>query len=69
MFYELQELLKQIEEGTISGDDYNEDNEIDEAVATKDKAGNVQYYKSDSEASIAMNQARQKGVQLTKQTV
>lgn len=42
---------------------------IEEAVAVKDKAGNVQYAKDDSEATNIMNAARAKGVQLTKQSV
>ena len=43
--------------------------DIDEAIAVKDKAGNVQYAKDDSEANNIMNQARTKGVQMTKQNV
>ena len=38
---------------------------IDEAVALKDKAGNVTYAKDSSEATAVSNAARMKGVQLT----
>jgi len=42
---------------------------LEEAIAVKDKAGNIQYAKDDSEATDIVNQAKQKGVQLTKQNV
>jgi hypothetical protein len=42
---------------------------IEEAVAVKDRAGNIQYAKDDSEAADLVNNARTKGVQLTKQSV
>lgn len=43
--------------------------DIDEAIAVKDKAGNIQYAKDDSEATDLVNTARTKGVQLVKQNV
>lgn len=48
---------------------YNEENDLEEAVAVKDRAGNIQYAKDDSEAADLVNNARIKGVQLTKQSV
>lgn len=42
---------------------------MEEGVALKDKAGNVQYAKDDSEANQMMNAARMKNVQLTKSVV
>jgi hypothetical protein len=42
---------------------------LEEAIAVKDKAGNIQYAKDDGEATNIMNAARTKGVQLTKQNV
>lgn len=42
---------------------------LEEAIAVKDKAGNIQYAKDDSEATNIMNAARTKGVQLTKQNI
>jgi len=47
----------------------NQEGTVDEAIALKDKAGNVQYAKDDSEANNILNQARTKNVQLTKQAV
>lgn len=45
------------------------DEALGEAIAVKDKAGNIQYAKDDSEATDIVNQAKQKGVQLTKQNI
>ena len=42
---------------------------MEEAVVVKDDAGNIQYAKDDNEASTIMNNARTKGVQLTKSRV
>lgn len=42
---------------------------MEEAVAVKDAAGNIQYAKDDNEATTIMNNARTKGVQLTKSRV
>jgi hypothetical protein len=42
---------------------------MEEAVVLKDPAGNIQYAKDDNEASDITNQARTKGVQLTKTRV
>jgi len=42
---------------------------MEEAVVVKDKAGNVQYAKDDNEAAGIINNARTKGVQLTKSRV
>lgn len=42
---------------------------MDEALAIKDPAGNIQYAKDDSEASDMVNNARTKGVILTKTNV
>jgi len=42
---------------------------MEEAVVVKDKAGNVQYAKDDNEATGIINNARTKGVQLTKSRV
>ena len=44
----------------------NEDGEIEEAIALKDKAGNIQYAKDSTEASNLERSARAKGVTLTK---
>jgi hypothetical protein len=42
---------------------------IEEAIAVKDKSGNIQYAKDDNEATNMMNSAKTKGVQLTKTNV
>lgn len=42
---------------------------MEEAVVVKDKAGNVQYAKDDNEATGIINNAKTKGVQLTKSRV
>ncbi len=47
----------------------NEDGEIEEAIALKDKAGNTQYAKDSTEATNIERAARTKGVILTKTTV
>jgi len=47
----------------------NEEGEMDEAVALKDKAGNTQYAKDSTEASNIERAARTKGVILTKMNV
>jgi hypothetical protein len=47
----------------------NEDGEIEEAVALKDKAGNTQYAKDSTEASNIEKAAKTKGVILTKTQV
>ena len=44
----------------------DEEGEMEEAVALKDKANNVQYFKTDTEANAALNSAKMKGVTLTK---
>lgn len=46
----------------------NED-DLGEALAIKDAAGNVQYAKDDREATNVINQAKTKGVQLQKQHI
>jgi DNA-binding transcriptional MocR family regulator len=45
------------------------ENDLEEGIALKDKAGNISYVKDDREATDKMNDARQKGIQLTKQNV
>jgi len=47
----------------------DEKNDLEEGIALKDKAGNISYVKDDREATDKMNDARQKGIQLTKQNV
>ena len=47
----------------------NEDGEMEEAIALKDKAGNTQYAKDSTEASNIERAARTKGVILTKMNV
>jgi hypothetical protein len=47
----------------------NEDGEMEEAIALKDKAGNTQYAKDSTEATNIERAARTKGVILTKTTV
>ena len=44
-------------------------NDLEEGIDLKDKAGNVSYVKDDAEANQKMNDARTKGIQLTKQNV
>ena len=44
-------------------------NGLEEGIALKDKAGNISYVKDDAEANQKMNDARAKGIQLTKQNV
>ena len=46
-----------------------DDQDLDEGIALKDKAGNVTYAKDDNEANQTINNARTKNVQLTKQNV
>ena len=48
-------------------EEYGDD--LEEGIALKDKAGNISYVKDDREATDKMNDARQKGIQLTKQNV
>jgi hypothetical protein len=47
----------------------NEDGEMEEAIALKDKAGNTQYAKDSTEASNIERAAKTKGVTLTKTQV
>jgi hypothetical protein len=46
-----------------------EEGDLEEGIALKDKAGNISYVKDDAEANQKMNDARAKGIQLTKQNV
>ena len=47
----------------------NQDGTVDEGIAVKDTAGNVQYAKDDNEANTMINNARTKNVKLTKSNV
>jgi hypothetical protein len=81
---ELEKLSKIIEEWGLTEYDLNDEdvieelaaefqkregNDLEEGIALKDKAGNITYAKDEAEATLKMNDARTKNIQLTKQNV